>query len=127
MRVAIGIEYDGSCFCGWQKQKSGNTIQDHVEKALTKVADTAVMVVCAGRTDAGVHALEQIAHFDVDVVRDSRAWMMGANTYLPGEIRLLWAKPVTLDFHARYSAVARYYRYIIRNQPNAVMRPSARS
>ena len=117
MRVAIGIEYDGSSYCGWQKQNFGKTIQEHVEKALTKVADTAVTVVCAGRTDAGVHALGQIAHFDVDVVRESRAWMMGANTYLPSDIRLLWAKSITSEFHARYSAVARYYRYIIRNRP----------
>ncbi len=117
MRIAIGIEYDGSSYCGWQKQKSGKTIQDHIEKALSKVADTAVTVACAGRTDAGVHAHEQIAHFDADVVRESRAWMMGANTYLPCDIRLQWAKSIASDFHARYSAIARYYRYIIRNRP----------
>ncbi len=117
MRIAIGIEYDGSSYSGWQKQKSGNTIQDHVEKALTKVANSLVMIVCAGRTDAGVHALEQIAHFDVNVIRDLRAWVMGANTYLPRDIRILWAKHVAENFHARYCAIARYYRYVIRNRP----------
>ncbi|MEN8261609.1 MAG: tRNA pseudouridine synthase A, partial [Pseudomonadota bacterium] len=86
MRIALGIEYDGSTFAGWQRQTGQRTIQACVEEAVSNVADVPLSVVCAGRTDAGVHALEQVAHFDTSVKRDLRAWVMGANTHLPDEV-----------------------------------------
>lgn len=117
MRFVIGIEYDGSNYHGWQKQTIKQTVQGLVENALSCIANDTVSAVCAGRTDAGVHALEQIVHFDVDVVRELRAWVMGTNTQLPDDIRVLWAQQAVSGFHARYSAMARYYRYVIRNRP----------
>ena len=115
-RYCIGIEYDGSGYSGWQTQQSLRTIQGLVEKALTVVAAEPIEVVCAGRTDAGVHARSQVAHFDTNVTRPMRGWVMGANTELPREINLTWARPVPLHFHARYSAEARTYRYLILNR-----------
>ncbi len=116
MRIALGIEYDGSGFFGWQWQKTKRTVQASVEQALGRVADEAVKVVGAGRTDAGVHALEQIIHFETRSARDMRAWILGANSNLPEDVRVLWARPVSEDFHARYSAIARFYRYIVLNR-----------
>lgn len=116
-RIALGIEYDGSRFLGWQWQRGQRTVQAELEAALTRVADQSVSVLCAGRTDAGVHALEQVVHFETSVVRDCKAWLMGGNVHLPADVRITWAKPVVPDFHARYSAIARFYRYIILNRP----------
>ncbi|MCW8828430.1 MAG: tRNA pseudouridine(38-40) synthase TruA [Gammaproteobacteria bacterium] len=114
MRIAAGIEYDGSNFCGWQLQKDDvRTVQGEVEAALSKVANQAVRVNCAGRTDTGVHATAQVIHFDTDVVRDERAWIFGANANLPKDVVVLWAKSVSDDFHARFSANRRAYRYVI--------------
>jgi len=117
MRVALGIEYDGSQFSGWQLQAGANTIQQAVEQAISAVADTPVRVHAAGRTDTGVHATEQVVHFDCDAQRESRAWVMGVNTHLPGSISVLWAKTMQEGFHARHSAVSRHYRYVILNRP----------
>ena len=116
MRIVLGIEYDGSAFSGWQWQTGQRTIQACVEEALSKVADAPLSVVCAGRTDAGVHAHEQVAHFDAPVKRNPRAWVMGTNTHLPDDVRVLWARETNPGFHARYSAIARFYRYVILNR-----------
>lgn len=116
MRIAVGVEYDGSAFCGWQSQHGVRTVQDCVEQALSKVANEEVRVVCAGRTDTGVHALGQIVHFDTRAQRTSRSWVLGGNANLPGDVSLLWAKAVGEDFHARFSARSRRYRYVILNR-----------
>jgi tRNA pseudouridine38-40 synthase len=115
-RIVLGIEYDGSGFCGWQFQASQRSIQAELEQALSKVANHPVTCICAGRTDAGVHALEQVVHFDTTAEREPYSWVMGGNTHLPADVRILWAKPAVGDFHARYSAIARFYRYIILNR-----------
>jgi len=115
-RIVLGIEYDGSLFSGWQRQKQRRTVQLEVEKALSKVADQEISVRCTGRTDSGVHALEQVIHFDTEVKRDLKSWVMGSNINLPSDVRVIWAKPAIDDFHARYSAIARFYRYIILNR-----------
>jgi tRNA pseudouridine38-40 synthase len=117
MRIALGIEYDGSAFAGWQWQPEKRTIQSAVEAAVSRVADSEIRVVCAGRTDAGVHATEQVVHFDTDVYRKPYSWLMGTNTELPEDVRILWVREVADDFHARYSAIARFYRYVILNRP----------
>lgn len=118
MRIALGIEYDGSNFRGWQIQPAGvRTVQGCVEKALSRVAAHTVDTVCAGRTDAGVHGIEQVVHFDTSAQRSLRSWLLGVNANLPGDISLLWAQPVTGTFHARFSALSRRYRYIILNRP----------
>ena len=114
-RIAMGVEYDGSAYRGWQHQDGLNTVQDQVEKALSYVADQPVTVVCAGRTDAGVHAFGQVIHFETNAKRLNMAWVQGGNDQLPPDVRFLWAKPVVADFHARYKAVARSYRYMIYN------------
>lgn len=116
-RIVLGIEYDGSSFFGWQSQATLRTIQSELERALSQIADHRVSVVCAGRTDAGVHALAQIVHFETDAKREPQAWVLGGNSQLPGDIRILWARTALSDFHARYSAIARYYRYVIFNRP----------
>ncbi len=116
MRVALGIEYDGTGYVGWQRQKSGVGVQEPVEKAVTTVANEAVDVVCAGRTDAGVHASGQVVHFDTVAQRSSRGWLLGVNANLPDDINVTWAKPVDDEFHARFSARSRSYRYRILNQ-----------
>ena len=116
-RIALGIEYDGSAFAGWQRQRARRTIQACVEEAVGRVAAEKVDVVCAGRTDAGVHALEQVAHFDTSARRAMRSWLLGANTELPEDVRVIWAREVAGEFHARYSAIARFYRYVILNRP----------
>ena len=113
-RIALGIEYDGSRYCGWQMQSHGTrTVQHEIEKALSIVADHAVRVVCAGRTDTGVHATGQVVHFDSHAERKSKAWVMGVNTHLPDDVCVHWARQVTEDFSARFSATMRRYRYVI--------------
>ncbi|HEX7130617.1 MAG TPA: tRNA pseudouridine(38-40) synthase TruA [Rhodanobacteraceae bacterium] len=116
MRIALGIEYDGTGFFGWQRLAHGPNIQAEVEAAVSFVADHPVAVACAGRTDAGVHARCQVVHFDSDSQRDERAWTLGSNTRLPVGISVLWAKPMPDDFHARFSARARRYRYTLLNR-----------
>lgn len=116
MKIAAGVEYDGSRYSGWQIQKHSESVQAHVQAALSAVADHPVAVTCAGRTDAGVHALNQVVHFETEADRDSHSWVFGANTHLPGDISLTWAKPIRTDFHARYSATSRVYKYIILNR-----------
>jgi tRNA pseudouridine38-40 synthase len=117
MRIAIGLSYDGSRFEGWQSQPSGNTVQDHLERALAAVADAPVRVTAAGRTDAGVHAAAQVVHFDCDAQREESAWIRGTNAHMPQEIAVQWAVPVSEEFNARFSAVARSYRYVLYNHP----------
>jgi tRNA pseudouridine38-40 synthase len=117
MRVALGIEYDGTGFLGWQRLAHGPSVQAEVESALAFVADHAVEVTCAGRTDSGVHAICQVVHFDTDAERDERAWVLGATTRLPRAIAVQWARRMSGDFHARFSARARRYRYVILNRP----------
>ena len=116
MRIALGIEYDGSSFCGWQTQLSGCGVQDHLEAALAHLADERVETVCAGRTDAGVHALEQVVHFDTEARRPASAWVRGVNASLPPSLAILWAQEVSDEFHARYSARTRTYRYVLLNR-----------
>lgn len=117
MRIALGIEYDGSQYHGWQKQVNLHTVQTSLEKALSQVAQHDIEVVCAGRTDTGVHAMGQVVHFDTDVSRNIRAWSHGSNAFLPKDVSVIWAKKMSEDFHARFSAIARTYRYIIYDQP----------
>src|SRR5512137_883541 len=115
MRIALGIEYDGTNYYGWQRQLNLNTIQEKIEQALSQVANEQITTVCAGRTDAGVHAFGQVAHFDTNAKRSDRSWILGTNSNLPDDIRILWARHVSSDFHARYSAISRHYRDIIYN------------
>lgn len=124
MRIALGVEYDGQSYAGWQWQNGSRTVQAAVESALSRVANRDIRVVCAGRTDAGVHAIEQVVHFDTEAERSDYSWLMGVNSNLPDDVRVLWVKPVPETFHARYSAIARSYRYIILNRPmkSALMR-----
>ncbi|MEN9705728.1 MAG: tRNA pseudouridine synthase [Pseudomonadota bacterium] len=115
-RIAVGVEYDGPGLAGWQTQRDLPTVQGCLESALARVADAPVAIVGAGRTDAGVHARGQVAHFDTDARRSARSWVLGANTHLPPGIALRWAQEVPDHFHARYSAQWRCYRYIILNR-----------
>lgn len=115
MKIALGIEYDGSGFHGWQCQENLKTVQGELESALSKIAAESIKVFCAGRTDAGVHATEQVVHFETTAKRVSRAWTVGTNTHLPSSIAVRWMKEVDEDFHARFSAKARRYRYLIYN------------
>jgi tRNA pseudouridine38-40 synthase len=116
MRIALGIEYDGSGYFGWQRQRSGHTVQQCLEEAVSQVANQTVQTTCAGRTDTGVHATGQVVHFDTDACRESRAWVMGVNANLPADIRVTWTRAMGDDFHARFSARRRHYRYVILNQ-----------
>lgn len=115
MRIALGVEYDGAPFCGWQTQVEGCAVQDHLEIALASVAQQEIKTTAAGRTDTGVHALSQVLHFDTDVHRPMSAWVQGANAHLHPSIRVLWACPVSDEFHARYSARGRHYQFILYN------------
>ncbi|OEE68121.1 tRNA pseudouridine(38-40) synthase TruA [Enterovibrio norvegicus FF-33] len=115
MKIALGVEYDGAQYFGWQRQREVPSVQEHLEKALSKIANEPIEVLCAGRTDAGVHGTGQVVHFEVNVSRPLRAWTMGVNTHLPDAIAVRWAKEVPDEFHARFSATARRYRYIIYN------------
>ncbi len=116
MRIAAAVEYDGSGFCGWQRQTHCVGVQQVVEAALSYVAAEPVTAACAGRTDSGVHATHQIIHFDTRAERSPRNWILGANSQLPHSVRLHWAQPVSAQFHARFSAISRTYRYLISNQ-----------
>ena len=115
-RIAAGIEYCGRDFQGWQRQAAGPTIQHAVEHALSRVANGPIQVLCAGRTDAGVHARQQVIHFDPAVERKPRAWVLGSNVNLPSQISVMWAREVNEGFHARFSALERAYQYIILNR-----------
>jgi len=117
MRIALAIEYCGTHFHGWQSQPSGNTVQDALEAALAAIAGQSVGVICAGRTDAGVHATHQVVHFDAPVERPLSAWVRGVNSHLPDGVAVRWAQPVDAEFHARFSARGRRYRYLLMNRP----------
>lgn len=116
-RIALGLEYDGHSFCGWQSQPGGGGVQDALEAALAEIAGVPVRVHCAGRTDAGVHAAIQVVHFDSGVVRPDTAWVRGTNAHLPEGVAVRWAQAVGADFHARFSATGRSYRYVLLNRP----------
>lgn len=115
-RLAVGLEYNGGAYCGWQQQTGAASVQAALEQALSRVADEPVSITCAGRTDAGVHAREQVVHFDTQAERSARAWLLGGNTHLPRDISLRWVLGVPEQFHARFSALARSYRYLILNR-----------
>jgi tRNA pseudouridine38-40 synthase len=116
-RLALGLEYLGSPYCGWQRQAHVATIQSVLEAAVARVANAPVAVVAAGRTDAGVHALGQVVHFDAGARRSDRSWVLGINSNLPPDISVTWVREVHEEFHARYSAQARTYHYLILNRP----------
>src|SRR5690349_13282323 len=120
-RLALGIEYDGTAYAGWQFQARARSVQRELEQALARVADHPVQLVAAGRTDAGVHALEMVAHFDTDAERPLHAWALGANANSADDVTVLWAHPVPDDFHARHAARSREYLYRILNRQ---MRPA---
>jgi tRNA pseudouridine38-40 synthase len=121
VRIALGISYSGSSYEGWQSQLSRNTVQDKLELALTRFAVQPIRVMCAGRTDAGVHALMQVAHFDTPVHREAASWVRGTNAFLPDDIAVQWARHVPDTFHSRGSAIARRYAYVVLESP---VRPS---
>ncbi|MEW8564130.1 MAG: tRNA pseudouridine(38-40) synthase TruA, partial [Candidatus Thiodiazotropha sp.] len=116
MKIALGVEYDGSEFHGWQFQGDVRSVQELLQQALSRVADHAVTVHCAGRTDCGVHASGQVVHFETDAQRSERSWVLGSNVNLPADISISWAQQVPDSFHARFSAVGRRYRYLILNR-----------
>ena len=117
MRVALGVSYRGQAYQGWQSQRGGQTVQDRVERALSQFIDVPVRCLCAGRTDTGVHALNQVIHLDSSVVREPASWVRGTNRYLPPDIAVQWAQPVGHDFHARNSAHGRRYVYVLLESP----------
>ena len=118
MKIALGVEYDGKHFHGWQIQQEGvRTVQLCLEQAIARVANHDVRLFCAGRTDTGVHAVGQVAHFESEAIRTERQWLLGINVNLPNDISINWVKFVDDDFHARFSAISRYYRYFIWNRP----------
>ena len=121
MRLALGVRYNGQAYQGWQSQLSGRTVQDKLEAALSRFAARPVSTLCAGRTDAGVHGLMQVVHFDTDIERTPFSWVRGTNRYLPADIAIQWAHPVPDAFHCRASALARRYRYELAQSP---VRPS---
>lgn len=116
MRVALGVEYDGTHFAGWQIQPNQRTVQGTLENAITTVANHAVRITAAGRTDSGVHALNQVIHFETDALRSERNWILGLNANLPRDVNVVWARNVDDEFSARFSAVRRTYRYLILNR-----------
>jgi len=124
VRWALGISYLGQAYDGWQSQPSGRTVQDHLEAALSQFAAQPVSTVCAGRTDAGVHGLMQVVHFDTEVVREPFSWVRGTNRFLPPDIAVQWAQQVPDEFHSRASAIARRYAYVLLESP---VRPSVES
>lgn len=115
MKLALGIEYNGSKYCGWQRQSQLLSIQIQIENAIAKIANHPVDVVCAGRTDAGVHSKGQVIHFETTTQRTDLAWTIGVNSHLPADVSVIWIKKVSNNFHARYSAISRRYIYIIYN------------
>jgi tRNA pseudouridine38-40 synthase len=117
LRIALGVSYDGSGFEGWQSQPSGRAVQDVLEAAITAIAGHPIRVTTAGRTDAGVHATGQVVHFDTEVERPLTAWVRGVNAHLPATVAVRWAQPVGAEFHARFSARGRAYRYVLYNAP----------
>lgn len=117
MRIVLVLEYDGSHYCGWQSQSAGCSVQDALESALSKIACCKIRVITAGRTDAGVHALYQVVHFDTLVHRPANAWVRGVNAHLPKDIAVVWASEISPDFHARYSATERRYLYFLLSHP----------
>lgn len=119
MKVALGLTYDGACFCGWQSQPSRCGVQDALESALAAIAQHEVRVHAAGRTDTGVHALEQVVHFETSAIRPASAWVRGVNANLPPTVRVNWAREVDDEFHARFSAHSRSYQYLLYNAPVA--------
>ncbi len=121
MRIALGLSYNGGAYEGWQSQLSGKTVQDQLEKALGKFADQPIRTLCAGRTDAGVHALMQVVHFDTDLARELPSWVRGTNAFLPRDIAVQWAREVPDAFHCRGSATSRRYAYVLLESP---VRPS---
>ena len=121
MRLALGISYNGQAYEGWQSQPSGRTVQDRLEHALTQFAAQPVTTVCAGRTDAGVHGLMQVVHFDTALEREEFSWVRGTNRFLPPDIAVQWARPVPDAFHSRACATARRYAYVVLESP---VRPS---
>ena len=121
MRLALGVCYRGRSYQGWQSQPGGQTVQDRLELALSQFTDGPVRTVCAGRTDAGVHGLNQVVHFDVEVHREPFSWVRGTNRYLPHDIAVQWCRPVSSEFHARNSAIGRRYAYLLLESP---VRPS---
>jgi tRNA pseudouridine38-40 synthase len=121
MRLALGISYHGQAYEGWQSQPSGRTVQDRLEQALGQFTTQTVSTVCAGRTDAGVHALMQVVHFDTLLHREEFSWVRGTNRFLPPDIAVQWARPVPDEFHSRASAIARRYAYVVLESP---VRPS---
>jgi tRNA pseudouridine38-40 synthase len=116
MRIALGVEYDGSPYYGWQSQTGGRTVQDTLQNALGRIAEEQISIIAAGRTDTGVHALEQVVHFDTQSQRPLTAWVRGVNALLPASVAVLWAHPVPDEFHARFSARGRSYRYLLVNR-----------
>lgn len=123
-RIALGVAYRGSAYRGWQSQPGGGTVQDALQRALSRFADAPVEVHCAGRTDAGVHAFNQVVHLDSPVMREPFSWLRGTNRYLPSDIGLQWCQPVEAEFHARFSATGRRYRYLLLE---SALRPSLES
>ena len=117
MRVALGVSYRGQAYQGWQSQPGGNTVQDKLELALSRFADDKLRVICAGRTDTGVHALNQVVHLDTAIEREPFSWVRGTNRYLPADIAVQWAQPMPEGFHARFSAQGRRYVYVLRESP----------
>jgi len=121
VRIALGLSYSGTAYEGWQSQLSGNTVQDRLEKALGKFAAQPLRTLCAGRTDAGVHALMQVVHFDTSLQRELPSWVRGTNAFLPRDIAVQWAREVPAEFHCRGSAISRRYAYVLLESP---VRPS---
>ena len=121
VRIALGITYSGTAYEGWQSQLSGKTVQDRLELALGKFAAQPIRVMCAGRTDAGVHALMQVVHFDTELQRDTSSWVRGTNAFLPSDIAVQWAQVMPEGFHCRGSAISRRYAYVVLESP---VRPS---
>jgi tRNA pseudouridine38-40 synthase len=121
VRIALGLSYSGTAYEGWQSQLSGNTVQDRLEKALGKFAAQPLRTLCAGRTDAGVHALMQVVHFDTPLQRELPSWVRGTNAFLPRDIAVQWAREVPAEFHCRGSAISRRYAYVLLESP---VRPS---
>lgn len=122
MRIALGIEYNGEMYCGWQRQKHSPSVQENLDSVLSTIANQPIKSFCAGRTDTGVHATGQVIHFDLETPRPETAWLRGANNYLPHDISVRWVREVSEDFHARFSATSRSYRYVIYNSetPSAI-------
>jgi len=119
MRIALGVEYNGAPYCGWQSQTGACGVQDFVENAIAKIAKHPIRIHAAGRTDTGVHAMMQVVHFDTVINRPGTAWVRGVNAFLPATVRVQWAKGVEVEFHARFSAMQRSYQYVLVNHPTA--------